>query len=356
MRVESFEIALGSSHQYSERLQVSEQWLARGGTAAGGERARTAEGLGGAGLQVSLSDAARAAQSAEVAAPAPAPVPNSGETGIELEPRILLLARLIEMLTGEAVSLFWLNRADGAVTGVEAQDAVAAGAGGPAAFGFEYRFDAHRSESEVTRFAAQGVVRMADGAEIRFDLALSMERHYAETVSMRIRGGAVEQMQDPLMIDFGQGTAHLSDVRFAFDLDGDGRKDQVPLPAGRGFIAFDRNDNGRIDDGLELFGPRTGHGFAELAELDDDGNGWLDEVDAAWSRLRLWQPDAAGEGRLLTMDQAGAGISAFFLTSLDTPFTVRDGENRTLGMVRATSLYVGAEGQVGTVSQVDLLV
>jgi hypothetical protein len=35
-------------------------------------------------------------------------------------------------------------------------------------------------------------------------------------------------------------------------------------------------------NGAELFGARSGDGFAELAALDGDGNGWIDEGDAAW--------------------------------------------------------------------------
>jgi hypothetical protein len=47
-------------------------------------------------------------------------------------------------------------------------------------------------------------------------------------------------------------------------------------------LAIDANNNGRIDDGSELFGPTSGDGFGELAALDDDGNGWVDESDAAY--------------------------------------------------------------------------
>jgi hypothetical protein len=43
---------------------------------------------------------------------------------------------------------------------------------------------------------------------------------------------------------------------------------------------------GRIDSGSELFGPATGSGFGELAALDGDGNGWIDENDDAFARLR----------------------------------------------------------------------
>lgn len=62
------------------------------------------------------------------------------------------------------------------------------------------------------------------------------------------------------------------------------------------FLAMDRNGNGTIDNGAELFGNFTplrsgalaANGFVALAELDDDGSGAIDSRDAVWSRLLLW--------------------------------------------------------------------
>ena len=95
-------------------------------------------------------------------------------------------------------------------------------------------------------------------------------------------------------------------MRFDFDLDSDGTREKLPLVSGSGF-AFDRNANGRIDDGRELFGPASGDGFSELARLDDDANGWIDEADAAWSQLRVWRPDAAGKGSVRSLSEVGVG-------------------------------------------------
>jgi hypothetical protein len=45
--------------------------------------------------------------------------------------------------------------------------------------------------------------------------------------------------------------------------------------------------DGRVNDGRELFGPRTGDGFAELAAYDDDGNNWIDENDGIHDNLSI---------------------------------------------------------------------
>ena len=178
-------------------------------------------------------------------------------------------------------------------------------------------------------------MRTADGAEIRFELCFTMARSYSESVSVSVRAGD-QRLKDPLVLDFGGPAAALSDVRFDFDLDGDGSKELLPLMGGGGFLAFDRNANGRIDEGRELFGPASGDGFTELAALDVDGNHWIDEADAAWSQLRLGQPGAGGKGRLQTLNEAGVG--AFYLGRVDTPFSLKDAANDTQGLMRASSV------------------
>ena len=160
---------------------------------------------------------------------------------------------------------------------------------------------------------------------------------------------------DPLVINFDGTAAELQDLRFAFDLDGDGQAENVPLLAGnRGYLALDRNQNQRIDNGLELFGPATGQGFAELAQHDDDGNGWIDENDAVFSQLRVWTPSADGTGPLRTLQDMGVG--ALHLTSADSPFALRGEHNSALGAVRSTSIYLREDGGAGTVQQIDLVV
>lgn len=345
MKIASAAIELQSSHQHSQSLQVSErlQVWAEG-------RPREAE-------QVSISAAGRAAQAADSAAADAAAMIDEASTAVFSDPRQLLLKWIVEAFTGQPVrELDLIEPAAAPAAKVAPADerspARPAVSGGP---GFAYDFGIHYEEVETVAFAAHGVVRTTDGAEIRFEASFAMARSFSESVSMQLRGGSEQpQLQDPLVLDFAGPAAALSDVRFEFDLDGDGSKEMLPVLGGRGLLAFDRNGNGRIDDGRELFGPRSGNGFAELAALDDDGNGWVDEADAAWSQLRLWQPDASGGGRLQTLKEAGVG--AFYLGRVDTPFSLRNGANQVLGEMRASSIYLRADGSVGTVSQVDLAV
>jgi hypothetical protein len=355
MKVAAFSVELQSSHYRAQSLEVSERlevWrdapspaVSRG--AAAGDGAQR-QGL------VQISPAGQIALATDAAT-----VEAVAEDEIDRDPRLAMLVRMIEFLTGEPVRRFSMRDLEprAPVADLPAERGIGAdepqGSGRRLGFGLEYDFSAVHSETETTTFGAAGVVRTADGVEIRFELGFTLSRRYTESVSVSLRAGD-QRLKDPLVLDFGGPAAALSSVTFDFDLNGDGAKEQLPLMGGSGFLAFDRNANGRIDDGRELFGPTSGNGFAELDRLDDDGNGWVDEADAAWSQLRLWAPDAEGKGRLQTLNEAGVG--AFYLGRVDTAFSLKDAANDTQGLMRASSVYLREDGGAGTISQVDLRV
>ena len=352
MKVAAFSVELQSSHRFSQSLETRERLEVWRGTPDAGPAA--------AGVPRPAVEISAAAQSALATESETAAVDALADDAVEDDPRLAMLIRMIEFLTGEPVRRFSMRDLQPADTAAErghegGASALAGGQGGArrAGFGLEYDFSSRFSETETVSFAAAGVVRTADGGEIRFELGFEMSRSHTESVSVSVRAGD-QRLKDPLVLDFGGPAAALSDVRFDFDLDGDGSREKLPLMSGSGFLAFDRNANGRIDDGRELFGPATGDGFAELAGLDDDRNGWIDEADAAWSQLRVWQPDAAGKGRVRSLGEAGVG--ALHLGRVATPFSLKDAANDTQGLMRASGVYLREDGRAGTLSQVDLKV
>ena len=351
MKVAAFSVELQSSHRFAQSLETRERHEVWRGTPDAGPAT-----AGAPRPAVEISAAGQGALAAENAV---ATVDAVAEDAVEDDPRLAMLIRRIEFLTGEPVRRFSMRElqpADAAEPGREGDgSALAGGQGGArrAGFGLEYDFSRRFSETEAVSFAAAGVVRTADGAELRFELGFEMSRSYTESVSVSVRAGD-PRLKDPLVLDFGGPAAALSDVRFDFDLDGDGSREKLPLMSGSGFLAFDRNANGRVDDGRELFGPATGDGFAELARLDDDGNGWIDEADSAWSQLRVWQPDAAGEGSVRALGEAGVG--ALHYGRVATPFSLKDAANDTQGLMRASGVYLREDGGAGTLSQVDVKV
>ena len=149
-------------------------------------------------------------------------------------------------------------------------------------------------------------------------------------------------------MNFRGAPARISGAKIAFDLNSDGKAEDFSFVAsGSGFLAFDGNGDGKVNDGSELFGPRTGEGFAELASYDADGNGWIDANDPIVAKLRIWTRD-----RLSTLSEKGIG--AISTTSADTPFALKDGANVLQANVRATGVYLSESGQAGTIQQVDL--
>lgn len=346
MRIESSAIDMQSSHQRNQTLEVSERlefW--RGERPGRGDARDTPQ------PKVSISAAAREAQTADASGEVAA-----AEQDAKADPKLAMLIRLVEMLTGKPVHLFDARDLHHDTTPEGTPNEAPPGnrpAGQRAGFGLAYDYRRQYSESETTRFAASGTVRTADGTQIDFSLQLEMSRSYSESTSFSLRAGDA-RMKDPLMLDFAGPAAALSDQRFSFDLDADGTQASLPIPGGSGLLAFDRNGNGQVDDGRELFGAVSGDGFAELAALDEDANGWIDEADSAWTSLRVWRPDTAGQGQLLSLGEARVG--ALYLGRVDTPFRVTDAANDTLGQVRSTGIYLHEDGSVGSVSQVDLAV
>lgn len=300
--------------------------------------------------EVYLSDAAKSVQSSEEA--------NVKET--ENDPRLSLLKALIRSLTGREVKVFnpteLLN---------EAQRANAPPPGNPAAnadtseqsAGYGVEYDRHESYTEIeqTSFEASGSVKTADGKEINFSISISMARSYSETSDTSIRTGDARKVEDPLVLNFNGNAAQLTDQRFKFDLDSDGSAEDINFATGgSGFLAFDRNDDGKINDGSELFGARSGNGFAELAEFDADNNGWIDENDAIYDKLLVWRKDSHGKDQMATLRQTNVG--ALSLAHVATPFDLKDGENALRGQIRSSGVFLQENGKAGTIQQIDLTV
>lgn len=216
-----------------------------------------------------------------------------------------------------------------------------------------YQFTERIHEQESTDFSTTGKIRTADGRLLDFSLDLSMCRDFQCERGKTVVGQVA--LRDPLVINFAGNAAELSGKRFEFDLDADGKSESMfGLASGSAYLAIDSNGDGKIGDGSELFGTRSGDGFADLARLDSDGDHWLDEDDTAFSTLRFWQRDGAGLDSLSTLKEKGVG--AIYLGSTETPFSVTDKENTRLAQIRASGVYLSEDGRAGTLQQVDLAV
>lgn len=336
MRIESSQVSYVTSHRSESTTVVIDEGLVRARTS--GADAQRASGSGVPPVAVDTIQLSPVASSLNA---------SYSEDLQDLTPQQRVAAMIIEAMLGYR---FRGGRyrapatAASATTGARsngfAQSSAPAHAG---AAEVHQRTEVH-AESEQTRFEAHGVLETADGRSIEFLATLSMDREFQ---SYSITSGP-SQTTDPLVVNLGGTPARLTGAKVLFDLNADGNPESVSfVAAGSGFLALDSNGDGKVNDGRELFGPKMGDGFAELAAYDADQNGWIDENDPLFAKLRIWTQDG-----LSTLSEKGIG--AIYTSSAATPFALKDGANTLQAEIRRSGIYLSENGTAGTIQQVDL--
>lgn len=203
-------------------------------------------------------------------------------------------------------------------------------------------------ESETLSLIAQGTIQTEEGKTINLSMQNEISRYDSYKIETR---QSLASMVDPLVINLEGGLVHVDESEtFDFDLNSDGEKDDISLLGkGSGFLALDRNENGMIDDGSELFGTQSGDGFSDLAAFDEDGNGWIDENDSVFSKLQIWQKSAM-QDHLISLDQAKVG--ALLLFSVESSFTFKEGSD-TNAKLKESSVVLFEDGRTGWMSHLD---
>ena len=108
---------------------------------------------------------------------------------------------------------------------------------------------------------------------------------------------SIVDFNTPLILDLNGNGFQLTSVENGvhFDMDGDGYRELISWTKGGqdtdGFLVMDKNGNGQIDDGSELFGEfdGTSNGFAQLARHDSNGDGKISKKDEAFKDLKIWK-------------------------------------------------------------------
>ena len=217
-----------------------------------------------------------------------------------------------------------------------------------------YCTQSYYMESEFTSFSAHGIVNTDDGRSINVNLDISMSSTFIDFFSTSITSISY-MFTDPLVVNLSEAPADLKDLKFFFDLDCDGVEEEISTFASKSaFLALDLNEDGKINDGSELFGALSGDGFADLAKYDSDNNGWIDENDEIFSKLKIWGKDADGNDLIYTLKDKNIG--AICLQNADTDHMVRS--HATFdpnGRIRKTGVFLYEDGNVGTIQHVDLV-
>jgi hypothetical protein len=125
--------------------------------------------------------------------------------------------------------------------------------------------------------------------------------------------------ESPLVIDLAGDGVKMQAPKVRFDINGDGDLEETGWldDAGAGFVAYDKNGNGKIDDAHELFGNNTlgpdgkkaANGFLALAKHDANADGVIDAQDSIYVDLKIWiDLDRDGDtdaGEMQSLSDAG---------------------------------------------------
>ena len=172
--------------------------------------------------------------------------------------------------------------------------------------------------------------------------------------------GKAAKLASPLVFDLnGNGIETLGkDAGVHFDHDGNGFAELTGwVGSNDGLLVLDRDGNGQIDNGSELFGDQSvlangkkaANGFLALADFDGNGDKVINAQDEIYSQLRIWKDGnsngKADEGELLTLEEAG--IASINLSYNNQNVTDEHG-NRVLQV----SSWTDFEGNVHEVADV----
>jgi hypothetical protein len=170
--------------------------------------------------------------------------------------------------------------------------------------------------------------------------------------------------RDPLVLDLNGNGIETAGINTAapilFDNNGDGVKTATGwVSANDGMLVWDRNGNGVIDSGRELFGDATmksdgtlaSDGFNALADLDANHDGIVNALDADFANLRVWrdlnQDGVSDAGEVFTLDSFQiAGINVG-----NTAANTALGNGNTLN---ETGSFVRTDGTTGMAGNINL--
>jgi hypothetical protein len=172
----------------------------------------------------------------------------------------------------------------------------------------------------------------------------------------------------PLVVSFDAAEPRMSSLSpVEFDLDGLGARMTTDWPSAETpWLAIDRDGDGHIGDGRELFGSGTAlssggrarHGFEALAELDHDGNGVVDASDPDFASLALWA-DRDGDRFTDAGELSDASSGERRLVAIELGYRVdrRCDARGNCGIERAAFRWADAAGEhVGEVVDIHLVV
>lgn len=189
--------------------------------------------------------------------------------------------------------------------------------------------------------------------KFNFQFQFQMEFKFEMSIEIKTAVENLDNQQDPIVFDLDGDGIELTDVAngVQFDITGKGTPVQTAwVRGGDALLARDRNGNGKIDSGLELFGDQRGaaNGFEELRKLDNNNDGFIGPEDEHYKDLVLWQDNGDGistKEEMFTLPSSG--IERIALNYKDVNITA-DGNNT----MTQKSFFIRQDNTVGRVADI----
>ena len=165
---------------------------------------------------------------------------------------------------------------------------------------------------------------------------------------------------DPLIFDLdGDGikTTSLDQSRTYFDLDSNGFAERTAwVDASDGLLVLDRNNDGQITSGQELFvdqtllanGVRAASGFEALKEFDSNRDGRIDAKDEVYSKLKIWR-DLNGDG--ISQAEELKGLSDYNIASISLSSTSSNASDVMNNIQRRVGSFIKTDGSGGVIGE-----
>jgi hypothetical protein len=163
----------------------------------------------------------------------------------------------------------------------------------------------------------------------------------------------------PVTLDLdgdGVETTHVNDGAY-FDHDANGFAEQTGWASSDdGLLVWDRNGDGIINNGREVFGNNTllnngtlaSNGFQALVEWDGNLDGKIDAIDSIWANLKVWQ-DYDGDG-YSSVDELRS-LSDLGIASINTGYTNSSYVDPNGNEHRQVGSFKWADGRTGTANR-----
>lgn len=172
--------------------------------------------------------------------------------------------------------------------------------------------------------------------------------------------GAPAAFVDPIILNITGGDVHTTDVKNSkvmFDMDGDGRKERTAwITKDEGFLVYDRNGNGKIDNITEMVSERmlswAGSGYDALNAFDENKDGRIDVKDRAYGEFQVWV-DKNQDGSSQTNELYG--LRQLQIASLSLKTTV-NGMYDNGNLLQRQSTFTRDDGRLGKMAEAALAV